>query len=91
MAELEVVVAEVQRVLRPDGFLQFSTEHPWAVTLQSDWVRDEHGRRVARTIGGYFAGGDADCAAVPASPLPQSKAMNGPDATSRRRHSQALG
>jgi ubiquinone/menaquinone biosynthesis C-methylase UbiE len=54
MAELDVVVAEVHRVLRPDGFLQFSIEHPCAVTPRSGWVTDEHGRRVARTIGGYF-------------------------------------
>jgi ubiquinone/menaquinone biosynthesis C-methylase UbiE len=54
MAELDVVVAKVHRVLRPDGFLQFSIEHPCAVTPRSGWVTDEHGRRVARTIGGYF-------------------------------------
>jgi ubiquinone/menaquinone biosynthesis C-methylase UbiE len=54
MAELDVVVAEVHRVLRPDGFLQLSIEHPCAVTPRSGWVTGEHGRRVARTIGGYF-------------------------------------
>jgi SAM-dependent methyltransferase len=54
MADLPAVLAEVCRVLRPGGFLQFSIEHPCAVTPHSRWVNDEHGRPVARTIGGYF-------------------------------------
>jgi hypothetical protein len=54
MADLEVVVAEVGRVLRPGGFLQFSVEHPCAVTPRGGWVKDGHGRRVARTIGDDF-------------------------------------
>jgi ubiquinone/menaquinone biosynthesis C-methylase UbiE len=54
MADLNGVLAEVCRVLRPGGFLQFSIEHPCAVIPGGRWVTDEHGRRVARTIGGYF-------------------------------------
>lgn len=54
MADLDAVLPEVRRVLRPGGFLQFSIEHPCAVTPNSRWVNDERGRPVARTIGGYF-------------------------------------
>jgi SAM-dependent methyltransferase len=54
IADLDVVLAEFHRVLRSSGFLQFSIEHPCTATPRSGWVKDEHGRRVARTIGGYF-------------------------------------
>lgn len=54
MADLHVALAEVHRVLRSGGFLQFSIEHPCTATPRSEWIKDEHGRRVARVIGGYF-------------------------------------
>jgi SAM-dependent methyltransferase len=54
MAELDRVLAEVHRVLRRGGFLQLSIEHPCTTTPRSGWVTDEHGKRVARTIGDYF-------------------------------------
>jgi ubiquinone/menaquinone biosynthesis C-methylase UbiE len=54
MPELDAVLAEVQRVLRRGGFLQFSIEHPCTSTQGSGWVTDEHGKRMARTIGDYF-------------------------------------
>jgi hypothetical protein len=41
-------------VLRSGGFLQFSIEHPCTAPPGSAWVKDQHGRRVARTISGYF-------------------------------------
>jgi SAM-dependent methyltransferase len=54
MPDLAAVLAEVHRVLRSGGFLQFSIEHPCTAPPGSGWVKDHHGRRVARTIGGYF-------------------------------------
>jgi ubiquinone/menaquinone biosynthesis C-methylase UbiE len=51
MPDLRTVLAEVHRVLRSDGFLQFSIEHPCTAPPASGWVTNQHGRRVARTIG----------------------------------------
>ncbi len=48
------VFAEVRRVLRPDGFFQFSICHPCFTTTRWKWVTDEEGRRVALECGDYF-------------------------------------
>ena len=52
--EVETVLAEVYRVLRPGGFLQFSIEHPCFTTPHRRTLRDEHGRAYAREVGDYF-------------------------------------
>ena len=54
MPELEKVLAEVFRVLRPGGFLQFSVEHPCFNTPTRRTLRDDAGRAYAREVGGYF-------------------------------------
>ena len=54
MPEIERVLAEVFRALRPSGFLQFSIEHPCFTTPHRRTLRDEHGRAYAREVGGYF-------------------------------------
>ena len=48
------VLAEIFRVLRPDGFLQFSISHPCFETPHRKTLRDEGGRAYAREVGGYF-------------------------------------
>jgi hypothetical protein len=48
------VLAEIHRVLRRGGFLQFSIEHPCTSMSWSGWITDETGKRVARTIADYF-------------------------------------
>jgi SAM-dependent methyltransferase len=48
------VVAEVLRVLRPGGFLQFSISHPCFETPHRKTLRDETGRAYAREVGDYF-------------------------------------
>lgn len=54
MPETERVLAEVYRVLRPSGFLQFSITHPFFDTPHHKDVRDEAGTTYAVEVGGYF-------------------------------------
>lgn len=56
--EVGKVLAEVFRVVRPGGFLQFSIEHPCFTTPHRKTLRDERGRAYAREVGGYFREGD---------------------------------
>jgi ubiquinone/menaquinone biosynthesis C-methylase UbiE len=52
--ETERVLAEIFRVLRPGGFLQFCISHPCFETPYRKTLRDESGRAYARGVGGYF-------------------------------------
>jgi SAM-dependent methyltransferase len=57
--ETERVLAEISRVLRPGGFLQFSISHPCFETPHRKTLRDESGRAYAgrayaREVGDYF-------------------------------------
>ncbi len=54
VADPEGVLREIARVLRPDGFLQFSVAHPATSTPVRRWVDDDAGERQALAIGGYF-------------------------------------
>lgn len=54
MPELQKVLAEVFRILKPGGFLQFSIEHPCFSPPNSKTLRDETGRAYAREVGPYF-------------------------------------
>ena len=54
MPQTELVLAEVFRVLRPGGFLQFSITHPCFETPHRKDVRDEEGLVYAVEVGGYF-------------------------------------
>ncbi len=54
MPGLDRVLGEIHRVLRRGGFLQFSIEHPCTSAPGSDWVTDQTGKVVARTVGDYF-------------------------------------
>ncbi len=52
--ETERALAEVFRVLRPGGFLQFSITHPCFDTPHRRNLRGEDGRTYAIEVGGYF-------------------------------------
>jgi ubiquinone/menaquinone biosynthesis C-methylase UbiE len=52
--ETERVLAEVHRVLKPGGFLQFSIEHPCFSTPYRRNLRDSQGRTYALEVGDYF-------------------------------------
>lgn len=60
--ETEVVLAEVFRVLKPGGFLQFSIEHPCFNPPHRRTLRDDDGHAYAREVGQYFRAihGEAD-------------------------------
>lgn len=58
--EVEKVLAEIFRVVRPGGFLQFSIEHPCFTTPRRKTLRDEHGRAYAREVGDYFRKRDGE-------------------------------
>ena len=52
--ETERVLAEAYRVLKPDGFLQFSIEHPCFMTPHRRHLRDRDGTTYAMEVGDYF-------------------------------------
>jgi ubiquinone/menaquinone biosynthesis C-methylase UbiE len=52
--EIDEVVAEAHRVLKPGGFLQFSITHPCYDTPHRRNLRDEQGRTYALEVGDYF-------------------------------------
>jgi ubiquinone/menaquinone biosynthesis C-methylase UbiE len=52
--ETERVVAETYRVLKPEGFLQFSIEHPCFATPHRRNLRNAAGQTYAIEVGDYF-------------------------------------
>jgi SAM-dependent methyltransferase len=52
--ETDLVLAEAFRVIRPDGFFQFSISHPCFDTPFRRTVRDEHGVKIGVEVGDYW-------------------------------------
>jgi len=52
--EIEIVIAEAYRVIKPGGFFQFSISHPCFATPRWSWVRSEDGIKTALIVGDYF-------------------------------------
>jgi SAM-dependent methyltransferase len=52
--EIDRVVAETFRVIRPGGFFQFSITHPCFDTLYRRTVRDEKGTKIGVEVGDYW-------------------------------------
>jgi ubiquinone/menaquinone biosynthesis C-methylase UbiE len=48
---VDAALAEVYRVVRPGGFVQFSIEHPFATVPVRSWIRDENGDKLALAVG----------------------------------------
>jgi ubiquinone/menaquinone biosynthesis C-methylase UbiE len=60
--EIERVLTETYRVLRPGGFLQFSITHPCFDTPHRRNLRDANGRTYAMEVGQYFRALDGEIA-----------------------------
>ncbi len=54
MPDPAAALAEVARVVRPGGWLQFSITHPANALPRRQWIDDEAGARSMLAIGGYF-------------------------------------
>lgn len=54
MPDPAAAIAEVARVVRPGGWLQFSITHPVNAVPRRRWIDDEHGERSMLATGGYF-------------------------------------
>ena len=54
MPDLERVLAEIHRVIKPGGFLQVSIEHPCFATPHRRNLRGTDGRTYALEVGDYF-------------------------------------
>jgi ubiquinone/menaquinone biosynthesis C-methylase UbiE len=52
--ETDKAIKEAWRVLKPNGFLQFSILHPCFFTPKWKWIRDENGRQITLQCGDYF-------------------------------------
>jgi ubiquinone/menaquinone biosynthesis C-methylase UbiE len=52
--EQEKAVKEAYRVLKTDGFLQFSIVHPFTSTPHLKWIKDSDGNKVAIEVADYF-------------------------------------
>lgn len=58
--EIEMVLHEVYRVLKPSGFVQFSISHPCFDTPHRKKLRDSNGITYAIEVGDYFRNLDGD-------------------------------
>ena len=54
MTESERAIREAFRVIKPDGFFQFSITHPCFQTPLWKWVKDENGTKLGVICGQYF-------------------------------------
>jgi ubiquinone/menaquinone biosynthesis C-methylase UbiE len=54
MADHEKALLEAYRVIKFGGFFQFSMSHPCFSVSESNWVRNEQGKRIGLIVGNYF-------------------------------------
>jgi ubiquinone/menaquinone biosynthesis C-methylase UbiE len=54
ISDTNKALSEVYRVLKPNGFFQFSISHPCFTISNSNWVRNEEGKRKGLIVSNYF-------------------------------------
>ncbi|MFX1573276.1 MAG: class I SAM-dependent methyltransferase [Promethearchaeota archaeon] len=54
IAENEKAISEVYRVIKPDGFFQFSIIHPCFAGNDCEWVRNKEGKKTGFIVRNYF-------------------------------------
>lgn len=67
------VLKEVFRILKPQGFFQFTILHPCFVPPQRKNIRDENGKTVAVQVADYFANIDGNLETWLFSSVPQAE------------------
>lgn len=55
IADLDDALSEIYRILKPDGFFQFSIMHPCFNPLNPEWVIDDEGKIRGIVTGNYFS------------------------------------
>ena len=60
IADNERAIVEASRVIKFGGFFQFSMSHPCFSISDSDWVRNEEGKRTGFIVKDYFKKGNGD-------------------------------
>jgi len=62
ISDTEKVLYEAFRVIKPNGFFQFSISHPCFTISDLGWVKDDEGKRIGLIVSDYFkkSGGEIE-------------------------------
>ncbi|GAF74352.1 unnamed protein product, partial [marine sediment metagenome] len=60
IADTEKALSEAFRVVKPNGFFQFSITHPCFTISDLGWVRDGEGKRTGFIVSNYFKRSDGE-------------------------------
>ena len=60
ISDSEKAISEVFRVLKPNGFFQFSITHPCFAISYSRWVTNDDGKRIGLIVSDYFKKSDSE-------------------------------
>ncbi len=54
ISNTEKALSEAFRVIKPNGFFQFSISHPSFIITNSNWVRNDEGKKTGLIVSDYF-------------------------------------
>ncbi len=60
ISNIEKAISEAFRVIKPNGFFQFSISHPCFIISNVGWVRDDEGKRTGLIVSDYFKRSDGE-------------------------------